>query len=511
MLPLAVSNLTFQLTIFCQPINLHAAPSIQLKPPFYHAVHNDLVRATDNGQVSPLVLLDLSAAFDTVDHEILVSVLSKRFSLAETVLYWCQSYLNDCTQTFSYADRTSSSFTVDCSVPQGSVLGPLEFEAYPEDIVDVLDKHDVKCHLYADDTQLYNSSQLKDTDMLRSRISHCIADVALWCASRRLQFNTEKTVFIWFGSLANLKKLRDQDCSLQVGSDTIQPSTVVRKLGVLFDSELSMKQMHVAKVAATCFYHLRRLRQIRRRVGAEVTTQLVLAFITSRLDYCNSVLAAVPHTLLEPLQRVQNAAVRLIFELGLREHVTSGLLQLHWLPVRWRIQYKLCAIMHSIHIAECPTYLKDIVQTVASSSSRSGLRSSTSNTLRTSPHGCALISESGRSHTLVRQPGIRYQLPFVPKLVKYNLKNCWKLTFQILFFPVDCVFILCSSFAVYIGYFYVRLVMRLCSFSNERNGNVLMYVCMYVCTYTLIIYSVYCRSYKDKHRLLQQHVSVLQL
>jgi hypothetical protein len=242
-----------------------------------------------------------------------------------------------------------------------------------------MDKNDMKCHLYADDTQLYNSCQLKDIDVLRSRLSRCIADVALWCASRRLQLNTEKTDFIWFGSRANLKKLCDRDCSLQVGPDTIQPSTVVRNLGVLFDSELSMKQ-HVAKVAATCFYHLRRLRQIRRRVGAEVTTQLVLAFITSRLDYCNSVLAGVPQTTLEPLQRVQNAAVRLIFELGLREHVTPGLLQLHWLPVRWRIQYKLCAMMHSIHMAKCPTYLNDIVETVASSSSRPGLRSSKTNT-----------------------------------------------------------------------------------------------------------------------------------
>ena len=99
----------------------------------------------------------------------------------------------------------------------------------------------------------------------------CVNDAALWCASCRLQFNTEKIDFIWFGSWANLRKVKDRECSLQAGSDLIQPSTLVRNLGVLFDAELSMKK-HVARVAATCFYHLRRLRQIRRRVGAEVAT-----------------------------------------------------------------------------------------------------------------------------------------------------------------------------------------------------------------------------------------------
>jgi len=121
-------------------------------------------------------------------------------------------------------------------------------------------------------------------------MSHCGAR-----ASRRLQLNAEKTEAIWFGSRENLKKLTN--CSLRVGSETIQPSTFVRDLGVYLDAELTMKQ-HVSKVAAACFYHLRRLRQIRRRVGTEVTVhRLVLALITSRLD-CNSLLAGVPQSTL---------------------------------------------------------------------------------------------------------------------------------------------------------------------------------------------------------------------
>ena len=157
--------------------------------------------------------------------------------------------------------------------------------------------------------------------------------VAKWCVSRRLQLNADKTETIWFGSRSNLAKLQRTNQSLQVGSSNIQPSSVVRDLGVYLDSELSMKQ-HIAKTAAVCFYNIRRLRHICSRVGQEVTLQLVMAFITSRLDYCNSLLAGLPRSrsTLEPLQQVQNAAARLVFGLGRFDHVTPSLFRLHWLP-----------------------------------------------------------------------------------------------------------------------------------------------------------------------------------
>jgi len=112
---------------------------------------------------------------------------------------------------------------------------------------------------------------------------------------------------------------------------------------------------HVSKVAGSCLYQLRRLRQIRRLVVQEVTAQLVSAFILSRLDYCNSVLAGLPRCTTEPLQRVLNAAARLILNLRLHDHVTPALLQqLHWLPIQYRITYKLCLTMHLVHTNRAP-------------------------------------------------------------------------------------------------------------------------------------------------------------
>ena len=131
-----------------------------------------------------------------------------------------------------------------------------------------------------------------------------------WCASRRLQLNPTKTEVIWFGTAASLRKIMNTDLTLHVGSDVIKPVSVVRVLGVLLDQELSMKQ-HISKVTSTCFYQLRRLKQVRHILSPEITTTLITAFISSRMDYCNAVLAGLPKSTLAPLQRVQNAAARL--------------------------------------------------------------------------------------------------------------------------------------------------------------------------------------------------------
>ena len=165
-----------------------------------------------------------------------------------------------------------------------------------------------------------------------------------------------KTELIWFGTRQSLLKANHENLALQLDSGRIEPVGVVRDLGVLLDSELTMKD-HVSKVASTCFYQLRRLRQVGRLVGKEVTAQLVSALILSRLDYCNALLAGLPCSTIQHLQRVQNAAARLVCDLRQHDHVTPSLRKLHWLPIKSRIVYKLCLLMHNIHT--CLLYTSD--------------------------------------------------------------------------------------------------------------------------------------------------------
>jgi len=196
--------------------------------------------------------------------------LSRRFAVTDTSLDWFQSYCCGRSQSVSYAGVSTTASALDCSVPRGSALGPLKFICYTEDIRNVFRRHGVKFHLFADDKQVYVSGHISDVNAIRKQLSDCAADIAAWCSSRRLQLNASKTELIWFGSRTNLLKLSDHDLAITVTSDTIQPVNSVRDLGVKLDSELSMKQQ-VSNITRACFYHLRRLRQIRRRAGYEVT------------------------------------------------------------------------------------------------------------------------------------------------------------------------------------------------------------------------------------------------
>jgi len=343
-------------------------------------VHNDIVTAIDHGDVGALVLLDLSAAFDTVDHPILFDILHDRFGVEGDALNWIKSYLTDRSQIVNFGCSDSVALPVTCGVPQGSVLGPRQFISYIEEMASVFTNHGVNLHGFADDMQGLISSSPSCITATTATLTETVIDIETNCSSRRLQLNPNKIELIWFGSAANLRKLNPSDMNLNLDGTIIRPADTVRDLGAYFDSEITMRS-HVARLTRSCFYHLRRLRSIRRNLDREVTQQLVSAFILSRLDYCNALLADLPAATIAPLQRVQNAAARLVLDLKPYDHITHALFTLHWLPIKFRIIYKLCLLVHKSLNNRSPTYLTELFHKISSIPSKTSLRSSSSQDL----------------------------------------------------------------------------------------------------------------------------------
>jgi len=301
-------------------------------------VHNDISRAINKGHVVALALLDLSLAFDTVDHSTLLWILQSRFSVTGQPLDWFRSYLTGRTQVFTTHSGHTPPVPFITGVPQGSSLRPAQFISYTECTTTAFPSHSVHYHMFADDTQSYSYCQISETPL--PRLSSCIDYLAMSYASLWLQLNRSKTGFIWFGSRTNLLKIPPSSRSLQVCDSIVDCSEVVRDLGVFFDSEMSMKH-HVSKTASSCFYHIRRVRQIRHLVSREVLTQLVTSLVLSRLDYCNAVLAGLLASTLAPLQHAQNTAARLALGIDRKSHITIALQKLHWLPVKYRVTFKI--------------------------------------------------------------------------------------------------------------------------------------------------------------------------
>ena len=153
-----------------------------------------------------------------------------------------------------------------------------------------MDRSIINHHLYANDCQLLAHIKINAIMEHRRRLETCVESLRDWCSSRRLQLNPDKTELIWFGSRTNLVQPRQLDVmSLNLCPVAVEPVDSVRDLSVILDSELSMR-VHINKISSTCFFHLRRLRKLRPLIDTASAQRLVLAFILSRVEYCNTVL-----------------------------------------------------------------------------------------------------------------------------------------------------------------------------------------------------------------------------
>ncbi|KAL0148175.1 hypothetical protein M9458_056496, partial [Cirrhinus mrigala] len=242
---------------------------------------NDIRLNSDSCKISVLVLLDLSAAFDTRDWK----------------TGWFRSYLEGRGYYVSIGEHQSKWTSMTCGVPQGSFLAPLLFSLYMLPLSQIMRKNQIAYYSYADDTQIYLALSPNDYSPIDS-LCQCIDEINSWMCQNFLQLNKEKTEVIAFGSKEEVLKV---NAYLDARGQTTKNQ--VRNLGVILESDLSFSS-HVKAVTKSAYYHLKNIARIRCFVSSQDLEKLAHAFITSRW--------IIVMKTIRQLQLIQNAAARIL-------------------------------------------------------------------------------------------------------------------------------------------------------------------------------------------------------
>ena len=322
-------------------------------------VQNDILAALDKRKEALLVLLDFSAAFDLINHKQFLDRLRTRYGVEGKALQWFASYLTDRTQSVVIENVSSDPISLECGVPQGSVAGPLAFTLFSAPLQDIIESHGIESVIYADDTQLFLTFSPEDRQQAIKKIEACITDIRSWCSINKLVLNDKKTELIYCSS--KFGKLSSWEPSIKIGDAVIRPSPSARNLGVIMDSPLSMRA-HVNNVCKGALFGIRKIGQIRSYLTEDATVKLVHAFVTSRLDSCNSLLYGLSDRDIRKVQMVQNTAARLVLCVSRREHITPSLEKLHWLPVQKRAIFKILLLTYKALNGMAPEFISDLVQ-----------------------------------------------------------------------------------------------------------------------------------------------------
>ena len=232
-------------------------------------------------------------------------------------------------------------------VCQGSVLGPILFTLYASSLRDICRKHGACFHGYADDQQIYlsfkpSNSNTLSQDMCIAKLESCVRDIRLWMRTNLLKLNDDKTEFIILGTRQQLSIVGSP--SIQIGNDDINCVTSVRNLGFYMDQELK-NGVHINKLSSVLYFTIRKIAQIRPLLDRDTTKILMQSLVLSRIDYCNSLLLGSAQYQLDKLQRLQNMACRIICQKRKFDHITSDLIELHWLKPPERITFKVAMLM----------------------------------------------------------------------------------------------------------------------------------------------------------------------
>ena len=190
------------------------------------------------------------------------------------------------------------------------------------------------------------------------RLEDCVVDLKRWMDQNRLRMNSKKTEFILFGSSVQLAKCTME--SLNVNGQIIPKVNVVRQLGVFLDWNLNFKH-HIMTKCTSAMASLAKIKGIRNYLTKEAVETLVLSMAILHLDYCNGILMLVPDVDIKHMQLVQNIAAKLVLGKSKSNSSSQCLRELHWLPIKQRIQYKILCLVHKCLDCKAPKYLQDLL------------------------------------------------------------------------------------------------------------------------------------------------------
>ena len=297
------------------------------------ALTDTWLRAIDDGQIVGALFVDLKRAFDTVDSSILLDKL-KKIGLSSSAISWFRSYLTNRKQQVSIRQTLSNERYLSVGVPQGSILGPLLFLIYIDDVVQVLKQSNVI--MYADDTTLYVVGS--SYNELQITLQHELNVLGNWIRTNKLQLNVDKTKLMIIGSKQKLNSCHDNDISITYNGIEIEHCASFKCLGVVIDKHLLWHD-HVNSVCRKIYAGLAMLKRIRPFVEDDTLKLLYSCLIQSQMDYCCEIWGDRFNTHIERITKLQKRAARLILMCNIYTPSKDLFSRLRWQPFTQRIVY----------------------------------------------------------------------------------------------------------------------------------------------------------------------------